>query len=366
MTNGLGVADDARYWVGFQHVKRIGPIRLERLIARFGSAEAAWIAPRAELRAVLDEATVENLASVRKSFNAEREVDRISALGIEIVTLASPTYPRLLREVPSPPAVLYVKGTLTDDDIKAVGIVGTRRCSAYGRQIALTMAEELARAGVTVVSGLALGIDGQAHRGALAGGGRTIAILGSGVDIIYPSNHRDLAEQIARSGAVISDYPPGTKPDARNFPPRNRLIAGMSKGVVVVEAPNRSGALITVDFAADYGRDVFCVPGNVQSEYSAGCHRVLRDGARLVTSAADVLTDLGMAPLQPGATAQQNFPMTDEERHIFNYIRWEPQHIDELSAAASLTAGQCGALLTLLELKGAVRDTGGQHYVRSS
>jgi DNA processing protein len=228
------------------------------------------------------------------------------------------------------------------------------------------MSEELARAGVTVVSGLALGIDGQAHRGALAGGGRTIAVLGSGVDIIYPHAHRELAEQIAQNGAVLSDYPPGTKPDAKNFPPRNRIIAGLSKGVVVIEAPNRSGALITVDFAADYGRDVFCVPGNVHSEYSAGCHRVLREGARLVTTAADVLDDLGMAPVLPGSAVQQAFPMTDEERHIFNYIRWEPQHIDELAAAASLTAAQCGALLTMLELKGAIRDAGGQHFVRSS
>jgi DNA processing protein len=318
------------------------------------------------LRSVLDEATVENLTRVRQTFDPERELERITGLGIEVVTLASATYPMLLREIPSPPAVLYLKGSLTDSDVKAVGIVGTRRCSAYGRQVALSMAEELARAGVTVISGLALGIDGQAHRGALAGGGRTIAVLGSGVDIVYPSGHRELAEQVAQNGAVLSDYPPGTKPDAKNFPPRNRIIAGLSKGVVVVEAPNRSGALITVDFAADYGRDVFCVPGNVQSEFSAGCHRVLRDGARLVTSAADVLTDLGMAQSEPGVAVQQSFPMTDQERHIFNYIRWEPQHIDELAAAASLTAAQCGALMTLLELKGAVRDTGGQHYVRSS
>lgn len=359
-------ADDAQFWVGFQHVKRIGPIRLQRLMATFGSAEAAWRAPQTELRVVLDDATVENLVRVRKSFDAAAEVDRITRLGIEIVTLADTTYPLLLREVPSPPPVLYVKGSLVDADVKAVGIVGTRRCSAYGRQIAMTMSEELARAGVTIVSGMALGIDGQAHRGALAGGGRTIAVLGSGVDIIYPHAHRELAEQIAENGAVLSDYPPGTKPDAKNFPPRNRIIAGLSKGVVVVEAPNRSGALITVDFAADYGRDVFCVPGNVQSEYSAGCHRVLRDGARLATSAADVLDDLGMAPSQPGVAVQQAFPLSDEERHIFNYIRWEPQHIDELAAAASLTAAQCGALLTMLELKGAVRDAGGQHFVRSS
>ena len=244
-------SSDARYWVGFQHVRRIGPVRLKRLIDRFGSISAAWNASQAELRTVLDDASVESIARVRSSLDLDREMERIDRLGIEVLTLGDTTYPHLLREVPNPPAVLYVKGTICDGDFKAVGMVGTRRCTAYGRQMAFTMAEELANAGVTVVSGLALGIDGQAHRGALAGGGRTIAVLGSGVDQIYPSSHRDLAAQIIENGAIISDYPPGTKPDARNFPPRNRIIAGLSRGIVVVEAPSRSGALITVDFAAD-------------------------------------------------------------------------------------------------------------------
>jgi DNA processing protein len=355
---------DARYWVGFQHARRIGPIRLKRLVDKFGSIADAWNAPQRELRQVLDEASVESVMAIRRSLDLDREMEGIERLGIEVVTLGDHTYPRLLREVPNPPSVLYMKGTLVDEDQKSVAIVGTRRCTAYGRQMAATMAEQLARAGVTVISGLALGIDGQAHRGALAGGGRTIAVLGSGVDQIYPSSHRDLAAQIVATGAVISDYPPGTKPDARNFPPRNRIIAGLSRGIVVVEAPARSGALITVDFAADYGRDVFCVPGNALSEYSAGCHAAVRDGARLVTSAADVLEDLGMAAPAPGVAAQQAFPLSEQERHLLNYIRWEPQHIDELSAAAGLTPSQSGALLTLLELKGAVRDAGGQHYVR--
>jgi DNA processing protein len=356
---------DARYWVGFQHVRRIGPVRLKRLVDRFGSIGDAWAARQSDLRSVLDEASVESIVKVRAALDIDQEMDRIARLGIEVLTLGDEGYPQLLREVPNPPSVLYVKGELLEADIKAVSMVGTRRCTAYGRQIAASMAEDLARAGVTIVSGLALGIDGQAHRGALAGGGRTIAVLGSGVDQIYPSSHRDLARQIIENGAVISDYPPGTKPDARNFPPRNRIIAGLSRGVVVVEAPVRSGALITVDFAADYGRDVFCVPGNVMSDCSAGNHAVIRDGARLVTSAADVLDDLGMAVPEPGKAVQQSFPMSDEERHLINHILWEPQHIDELAAAAGLTPSQSGALLTLLELKGAVRDIGGQHYVRS-
>ena len=356
---------DAQYWVGFQYARRIGPIRLKRLIDRFGSIRDAWTAPSSELRVVLDEASADSVVSLRKTFDLEAEMARIDRLGIEIVTLGDAEFPQLLREAPTPPSVLYMKGSLLDQDLKAMAMVGTRRCTAYGRQMAASMAEELARAGVTVVSGLALGIDGQAHRGALAGGGRTIAVLGSGVDQIYPSSHRDLAAQIIENGAVISDYPPGTKPDARNFPPRNRIIAGLSKGVVVVEAPAKSGALITVDFAADYGRDVFCVPGNAMSELSAGCHALIRDGARLVTSAADLLEDLGMSQPAAGAPVQQQFPMSDEERHLMNHIRWEPQHIDEVAAAAALSPSQAGALLTLLELKGAIRDAGGQHYVRT-
>lgn len=356
---------DARYWVAFQHVRRIGPVRLRRLVDRFGSIGDAWSARQSDLAAVLDEASVESIVRVRATFDMDQEMERIERLGIDVLTLGDAAYPQLLREIPNPPAVLYVRGTLLESDIRAVAMVGTRRCTAYGRQVAARMAEELAQAGVTVVSGLALGIDGQAHRGALAGKGRTIAVLGSGVDQIYPWSHRDLATQIVENGAVVSDYPPGTKPDARNFPPRNRIIAGLSRGVVVVEAPIRSGALITVDFAADYGRDVFCVPGNVMSECSAGTHAVLRDGARLVTCAADVMDDLGMVVPEGGKAVQQSFPMSDEERHLINHIRWEPQHIDELAAAAGLTPSQCGALLTLLELKGAVRDVGGQHYVRS-
>jgi DNA processing protein len=358
------ISPTARYWIGFQRTKRIGPVRLARLTDHFGSIESAWNAPGADLRLVLDEHSVDSLIAVRRTYDPDAEIERIERLDVSVTTLDQPDYPRLLAEIPNPPAVLYYKGTLDEGDINALGMVGTRRCTPYGRQIAHTMASELAAAGVTVVSGLALGIDGQAHRGALDGGGRTLAILGSGVDIIYPSSHRDLAEKVMANGAVISDYPPGTKPDARNFPPRNRIIAGLSRGVVVVESPLRSGALITVDFAADYGRDVYCVPGNALSEASAGCHRVIRDGGRLVASAADLLEDLGITAPEPGSAVQQAFPMTDAERHLFNYIRWEPQYIDEIAASAGLPAHDCGAMLTMLELKGAVRDTGGLHFVR--
>ena len=253
---------DARFWVGFQHVRRIGPVRLKRLIDRFGSISAAWQASQSELRAVLDESSVESIARVRASLDLEREMERIERLGLEVLTLGDATYPQLLREVPNPPAVLYVQG----NDLRQRHQGGRNGRDAAMHRIRPAdglrrWPRSWPRAGVTVVSGLALGIDGQAHRGALAGGGRTIAVLGSGVDQIYPSSHRDLAAQIIENGAIISDYPPGTKPDARNFPPRNRIIAGLSRGVVVVEAP-------ATERGADHGR--------FRGRLRAGC--LLRSG----------------------------------------------------------------------------------------
>jgi DNA processing protein len=226
------------------------------------------------------------------------------------------------------------------------------------------LAGELAAAGVTIVSGLARGIDGIAHQAALRSGGRTIAVLGSGPDIIYPDEHRHLAEQIAEQGAVISDYPPGTKPDAKNFPPRNRIISGLALGVVIVEAPTKSGALITADFAADQGREVFVVPGSVLAAASAGCLRLLRDGARPVTSAEDVLEDLNLARRQEQAMVQQALPLDEDERRVLALLTGEPQHIDELAEASNVPIAQAGALLVTLELKGLVRNAGAQHYAR--
>ena len=357
--------DETRYWVGFHRVQRIGPVRLRRLIERFGSLEDAWTASHRDLSSVLDSASAEAVVSGRREIDLDREMERIERAGAHVLTIADPSYPRLLKEVPSPPPVLYVRGSLTPADEKAVAIVGTRKATPYGRDVSEAMARDLAAFGVTVVSGLALGIDAQAHRGAVAAGGRTIGVLGCGVDVIYPPIHRKLYEEVAESGAVVSDYPMGTGPAGANFPPRNRIIAGLSLGIVVIEAPSRSGALITVDFAADYSRDVFAVPGSVLGEHSRGSHKVIRDGARLVTSAADVCQDLGLGTVEPGQPKQQTLPLTAEEQHLLNYLRWEPQHIDEIAEAASLSAGECGALLTMLELKGAVRDKGGQNYARA-
>jgi DNA processing protein len=259
---------------------------------------------------------------------------------------------------------LFVRGELTPPDERAVAIVGTRRTTQYGRQAAEQVASELAQAGVTVVSGLARGIDTVAHRAAVAAGGRTIAVLGSGVDIIYPSENRNLAEQIIESGAVVSEFVPGTKPDAQNFPARNRIVSGMSLGTVIIEAPARSGALITASFAADQGREVFVIPGNVYSPASEGTNALLRDGARLVRHGGDVLEDLGFVTGGSNAIAQMPLQIDEKESRVFSIVGSDASHIDDIAEQANLTAAETGAILLTLELKGLLRNLGAQYYVR--
>jgi DNA processing protein len=356
---------DRKYWVGFDRVPFIGPARIQRLLDRFDGLKAAWTASPSELGTVLDERSVESLVRTRSRLSLDGEMERLGRLGMEIVTFGDAHYPRLLAEIPAPPPVLYFKGTLIPEDAIAVAIVGTRRSTAYGREVASRLATELAEAGVTIVSGLARGIDGVAHQAAVRAGGRTVAVLGSGVNVIYPAEHANLAAEIMEHGAVVSDYAPDTKPDAVNFPPRNRIISGLSLGVVVVEAPNKSGALITCNFAADQGREVFVVPGSVLASASAGCNRLLRDGARVVTSAADILEDLNLGQRREETAVQQVLPATEEERRLLALVTAEPQHIDELAAAANLAITQGSVLLSMMELKGFVRNVGAQHYVRA-
>jgi len=303
-----------KYWMGFHRVPFIGPTRIARLIDHFGDLERAWLASTTELRVVLDARSVASLQDTRKTLSLDAEMERIEKLGITVIGRDDPDYPRRLAHIPAPPPVLYLKGELIPEDAVAVAIVGTRRLTSYGREMATRLAGDLAEAGVTIVSGLARGIDGLAHHAAIKAGGRTVAVLGCGPNIIYPPEHRNLAGQIVEHGALLSDYPPDRKPDAPNFPARNRIISGLSLGVIVVEAPERSGALITCDFAADQGRDVFVVPGSVLSAASAGCHRLLRDGARPVTCADDVLEDLNLGRRKAQVATQQSLPMDENER----------------------------------------------------
>jgi len=358
--------DEKAYWIGFNKVSGIGAARLSALLEHCGSAEAAWRAPLHTLQQVgLDRRSIENLVKARQQLDLELELRRVRQAGVKVITWLDADYPANLKELENTPPLLYVRGELEDADIWAIAIVGTRRASVYGREVARTIAQDLADAGVTIVSGLALGIDTIAHKVAVEAGKRTIAVLGSGVDQIYPGDNRSLAARIAANGAVISEYPLGTRPEAGNFPPRNRVISGLSKGVVIVEAPRRSGALITARFAAEQGRDVFAVPGNILNPGSAGCNELIQQGAAPLLSAQDVLTQLDFEHLISRQHAQRLVPADPEEARILEYLTQEPRHVDDIVRQAALPPPQVASLLTLLELKGYVRQVGAMSYVRS-
>ncbi len=284
---------DKRFWVGFNLVKGIGAVRLQALREHFGDLSLAWQAPLDALQAAgLSQKIAERVIQARASVDLDRFMEQIAAQGIQVLTWEDEAYPSRLKEIDQPPPILYLRGELTIEDSWAVAVVGTRRVTAYGRQVTEELASYLAQNGVTVVSGLARGVDAISHQAALKAGGRTLAVMGNGVDRIYPPEHRALAEQILENGALLSDYAPGTPPDSGNFPPRNRIIAGLSAACVVVEAGDASGALITAEFALEQGRDVFAVPGNIFSPASKGPNKLISDGARPACGLEDLLEEL--------------------------------------------------------------------------
>ena len=356
--------NDTRYWVGFNIVRGIGPVRFRALLDRFGSAERAWCAPHDALSAAgLNRRVLENLVASRSRVDLDAEMARIAATGAHVLTWESADYPRLLREIPDPPPVLYVRGKLCEEDEWAIALVGTRRASSYGRQVTYRLASVLAGSGLTIVSGLARGIDSEAHRAALEANGRTIAVLGCGIDQVYPSENRQLAEQIAASGAVITDYPVGTKPEGSNFPPRNRIISGLSLGVVITEAGRRSGARITADFAAEQGRDVFAVPGSILTNASAGTNELIQDGAKLVTQPEDILEELNLMMVSQQVEARQALPADETEATLLSNLSSEPTHVDEIRQRVQMPVSEVTSALALMELKGMVRQVGGMRYV---
>jgi DNA processing protein len=354
-----------RYYLGFNLVPGVGPARLARLIAHCGSVEAAWQADALDLAmAGLDSRSSAALLSARPQIDLDAEIARAERAGVTLLAIEDAAYPALLRAAPGAPPLIYVRGTLAAADGWAVAVVGTRSPTSYGREAAHRLSYDLAQRGVTLVSGLAIGIDSVAHAAALEAGGRTVAVLGSGVDLPYPERNRGLAERIMAQGALVSDYPLGTRPAAMNFPPRNRLISGMSLGTVVVEAGERSGALITVEFALEQGRDVFAVPGHIFSRQSAGTHWLLRDGATLATCAGDILDGLNLTNAAVQREARAELPSDPAELALIELLSYEPQHVDLIGRAAGLPPGQVAAALAVLELKGLVRQAGPMEYVR--
>ncbi len=355
-------------------VEGVGPRTRMRLLERFGSYHAALAAPSAELQEVpgVGPKLASKITAAQTEADAEAEIELCRSQGIEILTESSPDYPRLLREIVDPPGVLFVRGRLRPEDGLAMAMVGTRHATPYGLRQAERLAAALARAGLAIVSGLARGIDAAAHRGALEAGGRTLAVLASGVVDIFPPEHRELAERIVAQGALLSEAPSRAEPLRGAFPQRNRLISGLSLGVIVVEAPERSGALITARHAMEQGREVFAVPGSIESRTSGGCHRLIQDGARLVQSVDDVLEELG--PLVEAVPQPDGEPirhpaelqLNEQEQQVLAAVGIEPMSIDQVAAASGLPVSRVLSTLSVLEMRRLVRRLSGTTVVRAS
>lgn len=356
---------DLRYWIGFNRVYGIGPAKVRALIDHFGGLEQAWHAAMFDLKeAGLDRRAIESLINTRQTLNLDQELDRVNTAKARILIWEDPDYPPLLRQLPEAPPVLYMKGQLTAPDREwTIAIVGTRKATAYGRQAAETLSTDLARNGITIVSGLALGIDAAAHEAALKAGGRTIGVLACGIDQVYPASHTKLAARIMEQGALLTETPVGSPPEGGNFPARNRIISGLSLGTIVVEADQTSGALITADRALEQGREVFAVPGNIFSRASLGTNRLLKEGATLITSAEDVLEALNLKMVAAHTEARAVIAEDATEAKLLSLISADPTHIDELARTSQLPITQVSSTLALMELKGMVRQVAGMQYV---
>jgi DNA processing protein len=361
---------DFARWIAFGRVKGLGCVTFKKLAAHFASPTEAFSASAAELERIegLDSDVIASLAAFSDWSEVKEEVRRIKQAGVTLVPFTDPRYPARLRAIADPPPVLYLKGNLCPADDKCVAVVGSRSASEYGCRVARDLCGGLAALGFTIVSGMARGIDGTAHEAALAAGGRTIAVLGSGVDRAYPPEHENLYHRISEQGAVISEFPLGMKPIAFNFPARNRVIAGLSLGVVVVEATEKSGSLITAAFAAEQGREVFAVPGEVGSSRSRGAHQLIRQGAKLVERVEDIIEEI--APQLISSTGftvrpQRVLPpsMSGEARQVFELLAERPLHIDDIIQTSGVSSAKAAEILLELELQGLLKQLPGKRYI---
>jgi DNA processing protein len=355
------------YWIAFARIRGIGRVRFQQIEAHFGSLADAWRATRADLKAAgLDEGAIRSIIAERPNIDPSSEAEQVVKAGVRAITWHDDDYPRQLREVYDRPAVLFVRGTLLASDEWAVAVVGTRRVSVYGRQVAEEMARGLAANRITVVSGLARGVDAIAHRSALEAGGRTIGVLACGLDLIYPPEHRRLAEQIVERGAIVSEYGLGVEPRGDFFPRRNRILSGMSLGVLVVEGDVKSGAMITARIASDQNREVFAVPGSIYSPNSRGPNRMIQEGmAKLTLDVQDILSELNLSMAPQQIEAAELIPADETESTVLNALGGEPMYVDDLRRECGLPIAVVTGALAMLELKGAVRQVGRMNYVRA-
>lgn len=324
----------------------------------FPSYEAAWKASISELqKASVPESFILELTEFRKMYSPVDIWEKLERNSIEIISVMDDGYPELLKEIHNPPFLLYIKGKLTKADENAIAIVGSRRCTDYGKSAALDTASKLAESGITIISGLAFGIDTQSHKGALKAGGRTIAVLGNGLDQVYPAENFDLAQQIIKNGAIISEQPIGMPGLIQNFPARNRIISGLSKGVLIVEAGEKSGTIHTANFALEQNRQLYAIPGPIYNPLSTGPNNLLKMGAKAVTTPNDILEDLGIEEV-----SKSNLPENDDEKLIFDILKSGPKHVDEIAKKAEEPVSEISQLLSLMEINSKVKHLGGMVY----
>ena len=355
---------DIRYWVGFSFIPSIGRVRLNRLETYFGNLTDAWQAEPTELtRAGLDSKVVRSIISWRPRIDLDAEMEKLEQLGVQVLTWRDAGYPPRLKEIYDYPPLLYVKGSLLLTDEWCLAVVGTRRATAYGRQVTEEIVSDLARSRITTASGLARGIDSVAHHAALDAGGRSIAVFACGLDTVYPSENTTLARRIEQQGALVSEYPLGTRPRPEYFPRRNRILSGMSLGVLVVEAGATSGALITANLALEQNREVLAVPGSILSPASQGTNRLIQEGARLVRDYRDILEELNLGAVTQQIEMKEILPASDTESALLKQISTEPTHIDEVCRSSGLPVSTVSSTLAMMELKGLVKSTGNMKYV---
>jgi len=365
---------DLKYLNALNKISGVGAQRLRKLVGFFGSAEAAW---KADLERIIRSGVGEKLAGrifdERKTTDPDRELEIMEKENVHLIEWNDPLYPALLKETPHPPYLLYVKSSVPFDEevfaeligSPAVAVVGVRKNTTYGATAAQNLARDLASAGITVVSGMALGIDSWAHRGALDAGGKTLAVLGSSLDEknIHPKHNINLAHEIMGSGALLSEYPVGTSASPLTFPARNRIVAGLTSGTIVIEASEKSGALITAQMALESNREVFAVPGSIFSESSIGTHNLLRSGAKIVTGVKDILEELGLERSSRQKISSPKNPENEMEKIVLAFLSSEPLHIDNISKLAKLQTASVASTLAMMELRGWVKNIGGQNYI---
>ncbi len=363
----ITLSTDIKYWVGFNNIPGIGRVRLGQLESHFGNLELAWKAPLGEMkRAGLDSPALRAIEQWRDKIDPDAEMEKLERYKIKVVTCNDKDYPKRLKEIYDYPPVLYIKGSILPEDDWCLAVVGTRRATVYGKQITEEIVADLARSKITIISGLAKGIDTIAHRSALEAGGRSLAVFASGLDIVYPAENERLAREIMEHGAIMSEYPLGMKPRAENFPRRNRILSGLSMGVLVTEADEDSGAMITARDALEQNREVFAIPGSILSPASRGTNRLIQMGeAKLVRTHMDILEELNLTTVARQIEMREILPETETESLLIKQLSAEPAHIDEVCRKSGLPAATVSSTLAMMELKGLVKQVGTMNYALS-